>query len=367
MSILSHIGQSIKNITPYQPGKSIATVMADKGISDILKLASNENQLGASPKALAAIKNSEASALSRYPDANGVALIEALSHQLNIPSNQIVLGNGSNEILELTAHLLLNKQTAAVYSDHAFIVYSLATLSRCATPIITKADNFAHDLTAMADACVSNNNVRVVFIANPNNPTGTYCDMPAIKRFMQQIPDDILVVLDEAYCEYLPLPHRHASLSLLQEFSNLLITRTFSKIYGLAGLRIGYGISHPDIIALFNRVRQPFNANALAQTAALHALDDSDHLTKSFQMNNNGLAFFQSAFRQKGIDFIPSHANFIAFKPRVAADVEFNRLLERGIITRQLTEYNMTDWLRVTIGTQAENAKVIDNLSAVNK
>ncbi len=366
MNILNRIDESIKRLTPYQPGKPIIEVAREKGIANIVKLASNENQLGASPKALEALQNVSAFDLSRYPDANGTLLINALSESLKLPSSHIVLGNGSNEILELTAHLFLDSNTACVFSAHAFIVYYLATVSRRATPVIVKANHYAHDLNAIAEAA-NKENVGVVFIANPNNPTGTWHNANAIADCLRKIPSHVLVVLDEAYCEYLPPEQRPTSLPLLKLHPNLVITRTFSKIYGLAGLRIGYGIANPEIIQLFNRVRQPFNVNSIAQAAALAALGDLDHLDKSHRINAEGLAQLTAMMDENEIEYIPSYGNFIAFKPPVDAKKIYNTLLNAGIIARQLNEYDMPDWLRITIGTKQENQRVIDSLLLIKR
>ena len=352
--VLRHLAASVRKLSPYQPGRPLAEVAREKGITDVIKLASNENPLGAGGRALAAIRGMNSQQLGRYPDSSGGALRQKLARQLAIDADGIVLGNGSNDILELSAQLVLHENAKAVFSQHAFIVYSLATATRRAEALIIPAGSgYEHDLEAMA-AAAQTPDVRLLFVANPNNPTGTWHPPSAIRRLLSAVPNDVLVVLDEAYCEY--LPDGDATLSLLPDFPNLLITRTFSKIHGLAGLRAGYGVGAPELVRAFNRVRQPFNINAAAQLAAVAALEDDDHLRDSRTVNADGMKTLAAAFAQQEIPYLPSYANFITFRPANAATL-YNAMLDAGVIIRQLREYDMADWLRVSVGTEEENEK----------
>ena len=359
-SLLAHIGENIRQLQPYQPGKPIDTVARQRGIEKIIKLASNENPLGAGQRALAAIRGINAETLALYPDANGSALRDIISQTLSVPAECIVLGNGSNEILELAAHLTLAEGSSAVFSAHAFIVYKLATITRRATARVVATDNFSHDLPAMA-AAADGDNVRLMFIANPNNPTGTWQPPTAIRQLLADTPPHVLVVLDEAYHEY--TDGGDETLQLLQEFPNLLITRTFSKIHGLAGLRAGYGIAAADVVEMLNRIRQPFNINTAAQLAAAAALADDEHMQKSMRLNKEGMQTLTAAFTRRSIPFIPSYGNFISFQPPLAADVFYEKMLASGFILRKLKEYEMSDWLRLTVGTPAQNEEFIKYLS----
>lgn len=360
--ILAHIDGAVRRLSPYQPGKPIAEVMRERGISGVIKLASNENPLGAGAAAVAAVRALDGQGLARYPDSGGGALRQKLAAQLGVTADNILLGNGSNEILELTAHLLLAPGCASVYSRHAFIVYALATLSRRAQAhVVAAAADYGHDLTAMA-AAAAQPGVRIVFIANPNNPTGTWHSAAALRACLRQIPSDVLVVLDEAYHEYLPDPDG-ASLSLLADFSNLLITRTFSKIHGLAGLRIGYGIAAAELIEILNRIRQPFNVSAAAQAAACAALSDETHVRNSRAENCAGLKTLAAGFSALDISYLPTYANFLTFCPPNAATV-YEASLNAGVIIRRLDEYEMPAWLRVNTGLAAENEKFLRILQA---
>lgn len=360
---LHHVADTVRNLSPYQPGLPITEVARKRGIRNIVKLASNENPLGCGKPALAALANANRDMLRLYPDANATALRRALAKTLEVKPETLILGNGSNDILELAAQLFLHENTAAIYSQHAFIVYALATYARRATPrILPAAQGYAHDLPALA-AATHKIGARIMFIANPNNPTGTCHPPDAIRACLEKARSDVLVVLDEAYCEYLPDDAARASLKLLRNHANLLITRTFSKIHGLAGLRIGYGIGHPDLVQMMNRVRQPFNVNAVAQAAALAALRDTDHVQKSKQNNADGYRAITSACTACGVEFIPSHANFVTFRPHaMPAAAFYEHLLERGLITRTLVEYDLPDWLRITIGRPADCQRFIDTL-----
>ena len=358
----------IRAIAPYQPGKPISELAREMGLDEkkIIKLASNENPLGVSPKAKAAIKKALPE-LGRYPDGNAFELKAALSRRYGVPEECIVVGNGSNDLLEMAAGAFLAPGRAAVYSQHAFAVYPLATQARGARGIVVPAKNYGHDLEAMLAAITPD--TRIVFIANPNNPTGTFVTGGELEDFLARAPRDVAVVVDEAYGEYLPPECRYDSVAWLKKFPNVVLTHTFSKVYGLAGLRVGFGLMHPDIADLLNRVRQPFNVNSLALAAALAALGDTKFVAKSTKMNRAGMMRLERALRSLGLEYIPSCANFLSFcvpqkngKPQAGAIYE--KLLRRGVIVRPVAGYGMPDHLRVTIGTPKENEKFLKALRA---
>jgi histidinol-phosphate aminotransferase len=347
----------IRSIAPYQPGKPISDVARELGLAEeeIIKLASNENPLGPSPKALEAIAKALPD-LALYPDGGGFALKEVICRKFGVTPAQIILGNGSNDVLELAARTFLTAGTSAVYSQHAFAVYPLATQAVGATGIEVPAKNFGNDLDAMIKAIRAD--TRMVFLANPNNPTGTFVSSAELHAFLKRVPANVLVVLDEAYGEYLGGKDAYASVPWLAEFPNLIISRTLSKAYGLAGLRVGFGFASAEIIALMNRVRQPFNVNHLAMVAATAALEDDAFIEKSRAVNAEGLAFFTTEFAKRGIEVIPSYGNFITFRVS-GAQVVFQSLLKQGVIVRPIAGYGLPDWLRVTIGTMAQNARFL--------
>ena len=359
----------VRAIAPYQPGKPITEVAREFGIDQgsIVKLASNENPRGVSPKALAAIA-AVLPDLARYPD--GFELTQALSERLGVPMQQIVLGNGSNDVIELAGMAFLAPGCSAVYSQHAFAVYPLATQARGAQSIVVPAKNFGHDLEAMLAAIRPD--THVVFIANPNNPTGTMLTAAELESFLRRAPKNVVIVLDEAYNEYLDPALRCPSIAWLASFPNLIVTRTFSKVYGLAGLRVGYAVCHPEVAALLNRVRQPFNVNNLAIVAAVAALADQDFLRDSFELNVAGMKQLLDGCRRLGISWIPSYANFVTVEiPRAGkqsqAGAAFQKLLRQGVIVRPLANYGMPDHLRVTVGLARENARFLEALEAVLK
>ncbi|MGC2458521.1 MAG: histidinol-phosphate transaminase [Gallionellaceae bacterium] len=354
----------IRAIAPYQPGKPIAELERELGISGIVKLASNENPLGCSPLAVAAMQNA-IKTIALYPDGNGFELKDALSRRYSVGHERIVLGNGSNDMLELAARAFLTVGDKAVYSDHAFAVYPLATQAVGATGISVPAIDYGHDLNAMLKAAVERQ-AKLVFIANPNNPTGTFLPADALLKFLHALPAHILVVLDEAYNEYLPEQHRYDSVSWLQEFPNLIISRTFSKAYGLAGLRVGYAFAHAQVADMMNRVRQPFNVNSVAQAAAVAALRDEDFVRRTYALNRRGMAQITDGLSKLRLEYIPSCGNFVSFrigKPALS-EVEgamkiYRRLLELGVIVRPVANYDMAEYLRVSIGTERENEKFL--------
>ena len=359
----------VRAIAPYQPGKPISELAREFGLDEraIVKLASNENPRGISPKALEAIKTA-LSELGRYPD--GFDLTQALSEKLGVPAQQIVLGNGSNDVLELAGMAFLAPGRSAVYSQHAFAVYPLATQARGAQSIVTPAKDYGHDLEAMLAAIRPD--TRVVFIANPNNPTGTMLTAAQLESFLQRSPENVIVVLDEAYNEYLDPALRCPSVAWIERFPKLIVTRTFSKVYGLAGLRVGYAVCHPEVAALLNRVRQPFNVNNLALVAAIAALSDDAFLRESFDLNVAGMQQLLDGCKRLGLAWIPSYGNFVTVEiPRSGgqsqAGAVFQKLLQRGVIVRPLAGYAMPDHLRVTIGLTSENSRFLQALEVVLK
>lgn len=365
MSITDRALPYVRAISAYQPGKPISELAREMGIAeaDIIKLASNENPLGMSPKAKLAAAAALAD-LHIYPDGNGFFLKQALAEHYAVDAEQVVLGNGSNDVLELIGKVFLAPGAAAVFSKHAFAVYPLVTMATGATCIEVPAKDFGNDLDAMLAAITSA--TRMVFIANPNNPTGTFLAGEAIHAFLKKVPADVVVVLDEAYNEYLPPALRADSVAWLKEFPNLVITRTFSKIYGLAGLRVGFSLSSPVLADLMNRVRQPFNVNSVALAAAVAALEDHAFVAESYASNLRGMEQIVAGLQRLGLAYIPVHGNFVTFKvgnaPTAGAEVN-GKLLKQGVIVRPIGGYGMPEWLRVTIGSEHENARFLDALA----
>ncbi|MFO7747164.1 MAG: histidinol-phosphate transaminase [Orrella sp.] len=359
--------EHIKEIRAYIPGKPIDDLVRELGLNpaDVVKLASNENPLGMSTAAKRAIEQS-LNGLERYPDPGGYRLKQAISDRFNIPTDWITLGNGSNDILELVGMALLEPGYSAVYSEYAFVVYRLATQARGAQHIVVPAKDYGHDLDAMLAAIAPN--TRLVFIANPNNPTGTFLSNDAVTAFLESVEQQhgtrVTVVLDEAYNEYIPEAERVDSLALVKRFPNLVISRSFSKAYGLAGLRVGYGIAQPVLTELMARVRQPFNVNSLAQAAASAALFDDAFLAESAAVNQAGKQQLQSAFDELGLTYIPTSANFVLVRINNALQVN-EALLKRGVIVRPVGSDGLPDWLRVSIGLEHENARFIEALKEI--
>ncbi|HUO44820.1 MAG TPA: histidinol-phosphate transaminase [Burkholderiales bacterium] len=353
----------VRAIAPYQPGKPIAELARELGLdpATIIKLASNENPLGASPRALRAVERA-LTEVARYPDGSGFELKAALAQRHGVAPAQIVLGNGSNDMLELAARVFLAPGAEAIYAQHAFAVYPLVTQAAGATGIEAPARDFGHDLHAMLRAVTPR--TRIVFIANPNNPTGTLLGGAELLAFLRALRGDVIAVLDEAYCEYLPDASRSDSIAWLERFPNLIVTRTFSKAYGLAGLRIGYALAQAGVADLMNRVRQPFNVNSLALAAAAAALDDYEFVRRTFEMNQAGMRQITHGLQRLGLDYIPSFANFVSFRVQDAAGV-FQLLLRQGVIVRPIAGYGMPDYLRVSIGLEAENARFLETLAQV--
>ena len=365
MSIATQAPEYIRAMMAYLPGKPVSELAREMGIEPdgIVKLASNENPLGMSPRACEAAQQALAEG-ARYPDGNGFGLKAALCARYGVRQEQIVLGNGSNDILELAAHTFLRPGTSAIYSRYAFAVYPLATQAAGARGIEVPDRQFGHDLDAILASITTD--TRVIFIANPNNPTGTFIPGAALEAFLLRVPDNVLVVLDEAYTEYISGAHYYDSIAWLERFPNLLISRTFSKAYGLAGLRVGYGFGHPFVIDLMNRVRQPFNVSSMALAAAEAALGDVGFLQRTAEINACGMAQITEALARLDLSWIESVANFVTFSVPNAAEVN-QALLRKGVIVRPLAGYGMPEWLRVSIGLPKENVVFIEALQSVLK
>lgn len=352
----------VRAIAPYQAGKPIDELAREFGLdpAHIVKLASNENPLGMPASARAAIDRAAAD-LARYPDDNGYALKQAIATRFGVPLDWITLGNGSNHILDLAAAALLQPGRSCVYSQYSFVVYALATQARGAQGIEVPARDYGHDLDAMAAAVRPD--TALMYLANPNNPTGTYLGAAAIERFLERVPGHVVVVLDEAYNEYLPPELRIDTVAWVRNFPNLLVSRTFSKAYGLAGLRVGYGLAQTQLTDLLNRVRQPFNVNSLAQAAAVAALADADYLARSYELNRAGMRALTEAFAALGLPYIESRGNFVLVQVGAGVRV-YQALLERGVIVRPVGSYGLPEWLRVSIGLPEENAAFLAALPA---
>lgn len=354
--------KGVQALTPYQPGKPIDELARELGLNpdSIIKLASNENPLGPSPRALAAVREALHD-LCRYPDGNGFELKQALSARFGVKPSQLTLGNGSNDVLEVITRCFADQQSEVVFSQYAFAVYALVTQAIGATGVSVPARDYGHDLDAMAEAVTDR--TKLVFVANPNNPTGTVHGAKAIEAFLDRIPARVLVVLDEAYCEYRQADDAVDALALLERHPNLIITRTFSKAWGLASLRAGYSISSAEIANVLNRVRQPFNVDNLALTAATAVLDDEEYLQRSREVNAEGMKQLETAFGKMGLAYIPSAGNFIAVDVgEKAADIN-QSLLEQGVIVRPIAGYGMPRHLRVSIGLPEENDRFIESLA----
>ena len=347
----------VQKLNPYVPGKPISELERELGIDNIIKLASNENPLGPSPKAMAAIQQ-EMDELALYPDGNGFVLKKALADKHGVDMNCITLGNGSNDVLVLLTEAFLTPAHNAVYSQYSFAVYPIAVQAVGATHHMTDATPWdaekplGCDLAAMHAAI--DEQTRLVFIANPNIPTGSFLEAEELHDFISSVPKDVIVVLDEAYLEYSPEQERVDGTQWLNEFDNLVITRTFSKAYGLAGFRVGYCLSNPDIANVLNRIRQPFNVNSLALAAATAALDDEAFLNQSMQVNAIGMEMLEKTCQKLGLRYVPSRGNFLLVDFGTDAMPIYQQMLELGVITRPVANYGLTDCLRITIGTEQE-------------
>lgn len=359
---LAQATPGVRQLHPYQPGKPIESLQRELGLSEVVKLASNENPLGPSPNALAAAQEALGD-LGRYPDGGGYELKAALAHQLAVSPEQLTLGNGSNDVLELVARAFVSAEDEVIYSRHSFAVYALVTQAIGAQAVVVEEQDFVLDLSALLAAVTPR--TKVIFIANPNNPTGTYVEAAQLHRFMQQVPEQVLVVLDEAYCEYIQQADYPDGLAMLPQYPNLIVTRTFSKAYGLAGLRVGYSVSHPELAEILNRVRQPFNVNSVALAAATAALADTAHLARSRELNQAGLVQWQQGLTVLGLSFIPSVANFITLDLQQPALPVYQALLQQGVIVRPVVNYGMPQHLRISVGLADENQRALAALAQV--
>jgi histidinol-phosphate aminotransferase len=351
------LNPALATLPVYQPGRPIEEVARELGLpaDDIIKLASNENPLGPSPKALAAMRDA-IQKVHLYPDGNAFYLKNHLAETLGVQPTNLIFGNGSNEILEFVGHAFLSPGSEVVVSQYCFAVYPIVTHLFGAKLVMVPARDHGHDLPAMLKAVTPA--TRILFVANPNNPTGTLAPAADVLRLVNEIPDHVLLVMDEAYLEFLEKPVDLLPLIRSGAKSNLLLARTFSKVYGLAGLRIGYGIGHPELISALEKIRQPFNINLVAQAAALAALDDTGHLARTKSNNSEGLTFLQGAFKQMGLPYVPSAANFVLVKVGPGQRV-FEDLQRQGVITRPMGGYQLPEWIRITVGTPAENQRCL--------
>lgn len=357
----------VQGLSPYQAGKPIEELQRELGLEHIVKLASNENPLGPSSRSLAAIEKALPE-LTRYPDSNGFELKAALAERLSVSTSQLTLGNGSNNILNLIAAAYLGPGRAAIYSEYAFIVYPLAVQACEARAIVTPAKHWGHDLQAMADAITDD--TAVIFIANPNNPTGTSVTEQELVAFLDQVPGNVIVVLDEAYIEYVAdAGSEHSScpdgVSLLKQYPNLIVTRTFSKAWGLAGVRVGYAIANEQVTDVLNRVREPFNVSSLAMSAARAVLEDYDYLERSRAVNSAGMQQLIEGVTELGLQYIPSTGNFLTVEFSGDTQKIYQQLLQAGVIVRPIGVYSMPQHLRVSIGLEEENRYFLQALKQV--
>lgn len=362
MKFIDLANTGVKHLSAYQAGKPTEELERELGISNIVKLASNENPLGFPTSAKQAIL-AELNNLTRYPDSNGFYFKQKIAEKFKLQPEQITLGNGSNDLLELIARTFASEGDEIIYSEYAFIVYPLVTQAINATAVVVPAKDWGHDLTGFLQHITEK--TKLIYIANPNNPTGTFLTAKQIEDFLKQVPPRVIVVLDEAYTEFTPIDQRVPAFELLKKYPNLVVCRTMSKAYGLAGLRIGYAVSNAEIADLFNRVRQPFNCNSLALAAATAVLNDQEYLTQTAENNQLGLTQLMTFFQQKGLEYIPSKANFITLDLKQPALPIYQALLHKGVIVRPVAGYGMPNHLRISIGLPEENQKFIQALTEV--
>lgn len=362
MQFINIANEGVKSLSPYQAGKPIEELERELGISNIIKLASNENPFGFPESAKQAIIN-QLNDLTRYPDANGFELKAAISKKFGVQANQITLGNGSNDLLELFAHTFAGEQDEIIYSQYAFIVYPLVTKAINAVAREIPAKNWGHDLEAFLAAV--NEKTKLIFIANPNNPTGNFLTEAEIDAFLAKVPANVIVVLDEAYTEFTEASERLDSFGLLTKYPNLIVSRSLSKAYGLAGLRIGYAVSNPEIADLLNRVRQPFNCNSLALASAIAVMNDDAFVEKVAENNRQEMQRYEAFCQAQGLDYIPSKGNFITIDFKRPAAPIYEALLREGVIVRPIAGYGMPNHLRISIGLPAENDRLFAALVKV--
>lgn len=357
------VNERVLGLSPYTPGKAMEELERELGIANSIKLASNENPRGPSSTVRAALQESIES-ISRYPDAAGFGLKRLLAQQLDVSTDQITLGNGSNDVLELAARVAMSPGTKGIVGEHCFVVYPLAIAGAHGQMVVVPSIEWRDDLSKIAE--VVDGETRIIYLANPNNPTGTYFTDLEIRTLLDEVPSNVWVVIDEAYFEYVSEDDYPNGVDLAKEYPNVIATRTFSKAYGLASLRVGYCVSSSYFADLLNRIRQPFNVNSMALAAAEAAIQDTDYLTESVQMNSAGMSYLETSLRELGYQFIPSVANFITFDCGEDATSTYDRLLRLGVIVRPIASYDMPNHLRVTIGTHAENARFIEALESIH-
>jgi len=354
----------ISDIKPYVPGKPVEELERELGIKDSVKLASNENPLGPSPMAIKAaldllVNSRSSNSLNRYPDGSGYYIKKALVEKFSVTSDQLILGNGSNELIDIAVRTFLQPGDEAIMADPSFVVYPMSVRAAGGTAVRIPLKNYTHDLDAIADAV--SRRTKIVFVANPNNPTGTLNKQGEFDRLMERLPDGVLIVVDEAYCEYVTDPEYADSFKHFRQGRDILILRTFSKIYGLAGLRIGYGIAGEEIISQMNKLRPPFNTNSIAQNAALLALKDDDHIKSTKTLNEQGKKYLYKELDSLGMAYVPTEANFIYIPLKQDSNILYNKLLRQGIIVRPMGPQE----IRVTIGLPEENRKFVEALRKI--
>lgn len=356
------VSENIARLRPYVPGKPIEEVERELGLTDVIKLASNENPLGPSPHAVAVLQKL-AGSVALYPEGSAPLLRQVVAKHVGMPPETLIFGSGSDEVLQLLALTFLQPGDETVQGDPSFAMYEIYATLANAHPIKVPLTNYTHDLEAMADAITPQ--TRMVFIANPNNPTGTFVDAPTVEKFMDRVPDDVLVVFDQAYDEYVHHPHKPDLRPLVREGRNVVILHTFSKVYGLAGLRVGYGIARPEIAEILNRVRSPFNVNLLAQAAAAAALEDQEHVRRSVTLNAEGRALFYAAFQHMNLEYVPSDANFVLVDVGRDSRAVFEALQRKGVIVRAGAGLGLPRHIRVTVGTMPQNQRFLAALKDV--
>lgn len=361
-NFIEQANPSIRNLTPYQPGKPIEELQRELGIQDIIKLASNENPLGPSPKALSAAQEA-LNKIHLYPDGSAFELKQALAKYLSVNPNQLTIGNGSENILEIIIKAYLNSNNSAIATQYAFATIPILIKASGAKLISIPTVEWRHDIDATIKACTPE--TRIIFVVNPNNPTGTYTNKDDFEKLLNSVPQDVLIVSDEAYAEYIDQDDYPETLKLLAKHPNLIISRTFSKVFGLAGLRIGYGISSLEIADILNRARLPFNSNLVGTAAACASLQDHEYIKQTIALNCQGKQQLENGFKQLNISYIPSLANFISFDVKQDANIVYQKLLQKGVIVRPLVAYGMPSYLRVTIGTSQQNERFLMTLKTI--
>jgi len=359
MDIKKLVNKGIDDLSPYEPGKPIEDLERELGIENAIKLASNENPMGPSPKIFDSIEG-VLKETHRYPDGNATRLKSTIARKFNVTDNQVTIGNGSNDIIEFVARIFLSRNDSAIYSEHAFAVYPLVVKAVGAKGIEVPAKNFSHDLDLMLESIEES--TKLIFIANPNNPTGSFIEYDELIKFIEKVPEHIIVLLDQAYFDYSSFETKDMEFDDLSKFPNLIMSRSFSKAYGLAGFRVGFCVSSKEIADYLNRVRQPFNANSLALFAAEKALEDQDFIDKCLQLNLEQKALLFKELDSLGYECLPSRANFISFDCKQDSSEAFNKLLMEGVIVRSLAVYKMPNYLRVSVGLPEENLSFLEKI-----